>query len=339
MASEANRGRPDGYTVEYRQGGGFRRLIAELLGEPPRAIWSPPPYAMPAPPAQGPADAAVAVPPAAPPVMSAPPAPMAIDRLGLAWRGRFWILLAAVVGGIGAYVGCSLLPPTYQSTATLRVMVHSGSGMTQDAVLASNDLAGQYAPLMRTSAVIDPAAARLGMSGGALASAVTSAGSGDQNLMSISAQAGTQREAQRRANAVARQFVTYLRATNRQQIAAYTKGISTTLAPIQAEIAQLQAQLGRGAGSAATSTSGTSANAAQATLATLLTTRQQAAADIAQRVASSQPQIDLIGQAGAGAQVQPKPMLYAIVTALAAFLLTLQLVVVVGARRLVAAAT
>jgi hypothetical protein len=55
-------------------------------------------------------------------------------------------------------------------------------------------------------------------------------------------------------------------------------------------------------------------------------------------MASSQPQVDLIDQAGAGVQVQPKPMLYVLVTGLAALLLTLQLVIVVGARRQVAAA-
>ncbi len=132
--------------------------------------------------------------------------------------------------------------------------------------------------------------------------------------------------------------MTYIRATNRQQVAAFTKGIGTTLSPIQAEISRLEDQLGRGSDSNVPSGTATAVSAAQATLANLLTARQHAAAELAGGVASSQPQVDLISQAGAGAQVQPKPMLYAIVTALAAFLLTLQLVVVLGARRMVAAA-
>jgi hypothetical protein len=151
--------------------------------------------------------------------------------------------------------------------------------------------------------------------------------------MAVSARAGTEREAQRRANAVARQFVTYVRATNRRQVASYSRVVGTTLSPVQAEIALLQRQLGRGAVTTTSGESSAAANAAQATLASLLTARQTAAADLAQRVATSQPQIDLIGQAGAGVQVEPKPMLYALVTAVAVFLITLQLVVVIGARR------
>ena len=155
--------------------------------------------------------------------------------------------------------------------------------------------------------------------------------------MAVSAQAGSQREAQRRANAVARQFVTYIRATNRQQVASYSKGVGADArADPGRDTRPPGATRPRFGIERATSTSAVSGT--QATLATLLTARQRAAADLAQGVASSQPQIDLIAQAGAGAQVQPKPMLYALVTALAAFLLTLQLVIVVGARRQVAAA-
>jgi capsular polysaccharide biosynthesis protein len=339
MASDASGTRPDGYTVEYRQGGGFRRLIAELLGEPPRAVWTPPPYVAPQAPAQGesPPGAPSAPPaPPAPPSLQASRAPIEIDRLGLAWRGKFWILLATALAAGAAYAGCSVLPPTYESKATLRVVVHSGTGVTQDAVLASNDLAVQYAPLVRSSAVLGPAAARLGPSGKSLSQAISTGTVGDQNLMAVSAQGGSQREAQRRANAVARQFVTYIRATNRQQVASYSKRVSATLSPIQAQISALQAQLSRSSGSNAQSS--TSAGGTQATLATLMTARQRAAADLAQGMASSQPQVDLIDQAGAGVQVQPKPMLYVLVTGLAALLLTLQLVIVVGARRQVAAA-
>ena len=315
---------------------GSAGLIAELLGEPPRTVWSPPPLALPAPPApDGPTQAA---PPPPPPAPAPPPAPVGIDRLGLAWRGKFWILLVTVIGGVGAYVGCSLLPPTYESSATLRVVVQSSTGISQDAVLASNALAIQYTPLIRSSPVVTPAAERIGVPAGTLQASISSGTVGDQNLMAVSARAATEREAQRRANAVARQFVTYVRATNRQQVASYSRVVGTTLSPIQSEIEVLQRQLGARSGAGLPSGSSAAINSAQATLASLLTARQTAAADLARRVASSQPQIDLIGQAGAGAQVEPKPMLYALVTAVAAFLLTLQLVVVIGARRLAAAA-
>ena len=123
MASEASRTRPDGYTVEYRQGGGFRRLVAELLGEPPRAVWTPPPYVAPTPPTQGESPQAPPAPPA-PPSLHASRAPIEIDRLGLAWRGKWWILFVALLAAGAAYAGCSVLPPTYESTATLRVVVH-----------------------------------------------------------------------------------------------------------------------------------------------------------------------------------------------------------------------
>lgn len=333
MSSHADRGRPGEYGVEYVPGHGFRRFIAELLGEPPRTVWSPPPAQPPAPESNGPTTLPPAPQPSAP-----PPPPIGIDRLGLAWRGKFWILLMTVIGGVSAYVGCTLLSPTYESSATLRVVVQSGTGISQDAVLASNDLAIQYTPLIRSSPVVTPAAQRIGIPAGTLLSSISSGTVGDQNLMAVSARAGTEREAQRRANAVARQFVTYVRATNRRQVASYSRVVGTTLSPIQAEIALLQRQLGRGSGADLPSGASAAVNSAQATLASLLTARQAAAADLAQRVASSQPQIELIGQAGAGAQVEPKPVLYALVTAVAAFLLTLQLVVVVGARRQAAAA-
>ena len=203
-------------------------------------------------------------------------------------------------------------------------------------MLASNDLAIQYAPLIRSSAVLGPAAARLGADGKPFRTSISTGTVGDQNLMAVSAQGGTQRVAQRRANAVARQFVTYIRATNRQQVASFSKVVGATLRrsrprsrrfrPNSAEIlSRVHSPI-------------PPHPERQATLATLITARQRAAADLAQGMASSQPQIDLIDQAGAGAQVQPKPLLYALVTGLAALLLTLQLVIVVGARRQVAAA-
>jgi hypothetical protein len=337
MASQADRSRPGEYSAEYVPGHGFRRLIAELLGEPPRTVWTPPAPALQPPAADSPDEPTV--PSATTPRTAAPPAaPIAVDRLGLAWRGKFWILLATVIGGVGAYLGCSLLPPTYQSTATLRVVVQSGAGVSQDAVLASNDLAVQYAPLIRTGAVVGPAAVRMHESGSALSTAISSGTVGDQNLMAVTARGASEREAQRRANAVARQFVTYIRASNRQQVVSYTRLVGSTLAPIQSEIEILKSQLGRGAGSDIATGSSSSVNGAQATLATLLTARQSAAANLAQSVAASQPQIQLIAPAGPGTQVEPKPMLYALVTALAAFLVALQLVVVIGARRQAAGA-
>jgi hypothetical protein len=332
MVSDAERGREGAYGAERVRGRGLRGLFAELLGDPPRTAW--PPAGGTIEPAQEspqvPAQPAAAEP--EPPIPAAPPH---VDRLGLAWRGKFWILLAALVAGGAAYLGCTLVPPTYESTATLRVVVHSGSGISQDAVLAANQLAVQYAPLVRSAPVLGPAARRLGISGSTLSASISSGTVGDQNLMAVSAQAGSEREAQRRANAVAREFVTYIRASNRRQTVAYTRLVRTTLAPIETEIAALQSQLGR---EGDTSEPPESLDGAQATLATLLTARQRAVADLAQGVASSQPAIDLIAPAGPGTQVQPKPILYALVTALAAFLLTLQLVVVVGARRRAAAA-
>src|SRR6185503_10984285 len=109
---------------------------------------------------------------------------------------------------------------------------------------------------------------------GTLLSSISSGTVGDQNLMAVSARAGTEREAQRRANAVARQFVTYVRATNRRQVASYSRVVGTTLSPIQDEIALLQRQLGRGSGSDLPSGASMAVNSAQATLASLLTARQ-----------------------------------------------------------------
>ena len=86
------------------------------------------------------------------------------DVLGSVWAAKWWILLATVLVA-GATLAVSLLiPPTYGSSADIRLtVVGQPNTPASDSVKASNDLASQYAQDVLADGVMLPAAAAAGV--------------------------------------------------------------------------------------------------------------------------------------------------------------------------------
>ena len=95
-----------------------------------------------------------------------------VDRVGILWDGKWWILAAATLAAVAAGVIAALLPPTYRASTLVRVVAQVSGGSGQDVVLASNNFASQYAELVDSSPVVAAAAERLGVPPGEIGNAL-----------------------------------------------------------------------------------------------------------------------------------------------------------------------
>ena len=249
------------------------------------------------------------------------------------WNAKWWILLAAIAAA-GIAIGVSaLIPPTYQASATIRVAAQAGQGNAQDAVQASNDLAGQYAQLVNSSPIIKAASARANVAPSALVSSISAGTVADQNLIKIDANARNPAVAVRRANAVASAAAVYIRKVNESQAGSYGQSVRRLLAPIDRDIAKARREVD----AADTRSRGHSSSAAvasrQAVLASLLAQRQQVLASVAQSTAGSQPSVQVFARADAGSKTWPKPVLYAVVAFVVVALAAAQIAAFAARRR------
>jgi capsular polysaccharide biosynthesis protein len=235
------------------------------------------------------------------------------DRALLIWRAKRLIIGVALVAGALTYFACSLISPTYRSSATIRVMVQPVGSAISDSVTASNDIAKQYLQIVDSTPVIQQAAGQLHMSPGVLSSAVSAGTVSDQNLVSVSSDGPTPSDAANRANSVASSFVSYINAVNARQVAALTGTFDAQLAENRREISQ-----------AIASNSGA--------LQGLVAQRQTIEGTLAQQAAAAQPLVEVQAQAGPGSKDQPKPVLYTLIAVLVAAFATAQIAVMVGRR-------
>ncbi len=253
------------------------------------------------------------------------------------WRAKGVILLVASLAGAATLALCTVLPATYELTATVRVAAQAGS-TSQEAVLASNDLASQYAQLVTSGPVLRASEEDLSLAPGTLDS-VTSGGTvGEQNLIAVSVRAPDAQEAGVRADAVAVNLVVELQRANRAQAQAYTERVEAQLAPLDRRIAAAREEVDLltqqvAEGGTAGASAATILASRQSNLSLLESQRDNVASNVAQVAAVVQPSVSVWSGAGAGGQVQPKPLLYTVVAVIIAALVTAQLAVVVGTRR------
>ncbi|MDX6647625.1 MAG: hypothetical protein QOK40_3352 [Miltoncostaeaceae bacterium] len=261
-----------------------------------------------------------------------------VSRGALIWRAKRLILAVAAVCGVLTLVVSMLVPATYSSSATVRVSFPPALGGLRDTVLASNDLASQYAQLVTSTPVVDDAARRLGISSSNLRGAISAGTVADQNLISLSAQGSSAAEAGGRSNALADAFTRYLAQANARQTAAYATVVSKRLLPLQRQIDAAQARMARAARGFAAAGQGAreAANATfasqQSLLATLQGQRQQLLSGLAQAAAGAQPSVEIVTVAGPGDKVQPRPVLYAVLALVLGGLVTAQIVVLAHRR-------
>ncbi len=247
------------------------------------------------------------------------------DRLGIVWGAKWWIIGVTVLITAVTFGVSSAIPPTYSSNANVLVSAVAPTGLTKDAVDASNDLASQYAQLVNSSGVIAPAARALEMPPSTLGSSISAGTVAAQNIVAITATAPNALAAQRRANAVASQFVAAQTRRNAQLARAYTSAVAASQRRLDAQTAKTLAQL--------SSPSAAVRAAAAGTLPLLLSQRQQQAAATAQASANTQPALSVYEPAGLGSQVVPRPVLYAGIALIVSFVAAAQIAALVGVHR------
>jgi capsular polysaccharide biosynthesis protein len=234
-------------------------------------------------------------------------------RRGLAFL--LIVLMVAVPLGIAAvvYYVSSSLAPTYEAASTLRIVAQGQNGISEQTVLASNDLASQYAQLADAPSVIKRAARSLKVPSEDLDGEVSAGTVAAQNLIRIAARAGDGPAAVRRADAVALAFVEYVGGLNERQANAYSRSVQRRLKPLDDELSTARRLLNTGTPSQRNSTALLYSN--------LLVQRQQLLSSIAQNAAASQPGVQLVAQASSASKVAPRPTLYALVGLIASALI------------------
>lgn len=227
------------------------------------------------------------------------------------------LVVAPVAIALAVYAISSRLTPTYEASSTLRIVAQGQSGLSDQLVTASNDLASQYAQLADAPPVIDRAARTLHIPASELSGKVTGGTVAAQNLISIATRAGDSPSAVRRSEAVALAFIDYVSRLNERQANDYARSVQHRLKPLDSEIAAARKVLNSGTPSQRNSTALLYSN--------LLVQRQQLVASLAQDAAASQPGVQLVAPAAAASKVQPKPALYALVALVAAALVAARL--------------
>jgi hypothetical protein len=239
-------------------------------------------------------------------------------------RGIVVLLVSLVVAG-AVYLISNRVAARYQSSATVRVSVQATSGISDPAVTAANDLASQFAQLASSAPVLEAAATRLGVAASTLEGTVTAGTIAAQNLVRISATGSSPTQAQERATAVGKGFVTYIDAIDSRQVGTYERAVTTKLAPLAREIAAARKRL--------LSTNVEAQRNATVLLSGLLSQQQTVLSSVAQASAAAQPSLQLVAPGARGSKISPKPSLYAGIGLLASLLVLGRFLYVLGMRR------
>jgi capsular polysaccharide biosynthesis protein len=257
------------------------------------------------------------------------------DRVSVIWRAKFVIILVVVVVTLAVYAISRHITPTYSSSSTVRVSAtQAPGGSASDVVSASNDLAAQYAELVTSSAVLDPAASAARTTGGELSTHISAGTVSSQNLIRVTAQSPNREQAQVWANDVASSLSTYVKDQSAQQAATIQASLTSQLRPISREISALEASIDQQSASAVAGTAGyVRVQSEESQLTELLTTRSDLLTTTAVSIAADQPQVGVLFAAGAPTQVSPKPTLYAIIAAIGSLVAACEIALARARRR------
>jgi capsular exopolysaccharide synthesis family protein len=129
------------------------------------------------------------------------------DLLAVVWRRR-WVALATFVAVVGAVAALTAsMPKTYAATAYMLVNPSRPAQSDFEQTQISEALLTTYAELLQTQSVADDAAQQLGRSdGSSLSNAISVEAVADSQLLKITAEADTPREAQEITNAFTEVF-------------------------------------------------------------------------------------------------------------------------------------
>lgn len=201
------------------------------------------------------------------------------------------VLGAVIVAAIAYEVGKGI-STTFTSTGSIRIGLASEGGVSDPDVTAANDLASQYAQLVSSAAVQHKTAQRLGVSSSELNGSLSGSTLAAQNILVITASAGTAAQSRARATAATSVMQTYLETLEATVSQRYLTRIGDGLA-------KLGATTGRGR--------------PPGTTAALVQAKAQALASGARDAAANTPVFQIVSEDAVATQTQPKPKLYALI--------------------------
>jgi capsular polysaccharide biosynthesis protein/Mrp family chromosome partitioning ATPase len=161
------------------------------------------------------------------------------------FRRWFWLLgLCTLLGGVGAYMGSKLIPPTYQATTLLVVGQQTASSDVYNGVLASTQLIPTYMSLMAQPVVLQRAAAQVGgVSAQQLAGRIHITDQAGTQIIELDVDDASPIRAAQLANAIASTFVTMQRQAASAALARQQQQADQQLAKASAQVSALNAQI------------------------------------------------------------------------------------------------
>ena len=253
------------------------------------------------------------------------------DRWTALWAGKVIVIGVTVAMFVIVYAVSSLGAKSYSASASSLITAGVSTSLgSNDAAQVSNEAAAQAVVFATTDAVIVPAARKVGVSPSVLRKSISAGTVNAQNVISIAAQTGSPHQSVIFANATALSLNKFLA----DQAAIISAATSESLQALQAKIASIQLQIGNLKGTVTPNSAEyfqvTSLEQELATLNSIEATGQQNA-NLAAATRSATGQI--VSPATSASQVAPKPMLYALIGALLALLISSQAIIVIARRR------
>jgi succinoglycan biosynthesis transport protein ExoP len=150
---------------------------------------------------------------------------------------RFWwlLLLCVLFGATGGFAGGRLVFPVYQATARLQANIRAASP-SSNVVLANDRVIRTLALNATSSAVLDPVAAKYGISEGHLTAEASSVAVANTSELTITVQDADPERAATLANAIAAEVIAQWQASLDQQNAASQQSVRSDITTTSARI-------------------------------------------------------------------------------------------------------
>lgn len=272
------------------------------------------------------------------------PANGPVDRLDAIWKGKRWILLAALVAAALTLLTTALIPKTFSSSIQVGLNASPVTGSSvSDLATASNSLAAQYAQLVTSEAVLRPAAEATGTTSGQLSTQTSASTLAAQNIVQITVQASDPAQAQARADALGSSLVDYITTQGAAASAQYSDTVVAQLKPLDDQILTVRKRVDaitstlsktdEDTAPQSVSASAARLSSAQSLLTSLTDRRSNLVSQATLQSISLAPRAQILGGAAAGIQVEPRPALYTLVAAVLGLVIGTQVVLTAADRR------
>ncbi|MEM5773605.1 MAG: Wzz/FepE/Etk N-terminal domain-containing protein [Anaerolineaceae bacterium] len=158
-----------------------------------------------------------------------------------------WVILICIVlAGVAGAIITSQMPPVYSTSAVLYVEPSKESLTNEyNAIIAAERLASTYSEMLKSKAILEGVIEELDLktSVGSLARKITTQTIAETQLVKVTVENVSPEKAAAIANALARNFVSYIHATQSQVYAPGLSGMQADLQSYEEKIALTQAKI------------------------------------------------------------------------------------------------